>query len=253
MPNSFLTRADKWSGGRAHSRRYPPAHTLMPTARFWFPPKSDDFALSPAEFVQSVFFDAEVVRDLVDDGHGDLVNNLVLGCADVEYRIAENSDRVRQVPTVMRIPLGQSDALIQTEQPRFFLVTCFDKHHDIVDCLGKFGRNQIERLADQFLEPVGRHSHRHGLRRRSCAGQRRRQRPTLRCSGWRDRSGAVDQDIALGASGDRGKPPVSTSLPIEQLTRRLPANQLSSEMLSQNSVSVLSRSASAEPRYSLDA
>ena len=51
---------------------------------------------APAEFVQPVVVDAEVVGDLVDHGDRDLVDDLVLGLADVEQRLAVDGDGVGQ-------------------------------------------------------------------------------------------------------------------------------------------------------------
>ena len=51
--------------------------------------------LAPAEFVQAVVVDAEVVGDLVDDRDRHLVDHLVVVLADVEQRIAVDRDRVR--------------------------------------------------------------------------------------------------------------------------------------------------------------
>jgi hypothetical protein len=56
--------------------------------------RSASCSLSPAEFVQAVVVDAEVVGDLVDDGDGDLVDDLVLRLADIKQGIAINRDRV---------------------------------------------------------------------------------------------------------------------------------------------------------------
>ena len=50
--------------------------------------------LRPAEFVQTVVVDAEVMGDLMDDGDRHLVDHLGLGLADVEQRLAVDRDRV---------------------------------------------------------------------------------------------------------------------------------------------------------------
>jgi hypothetical protein len=50
----------------------------------------------PAEFVQSLVVDAEVVRDLVDHRYHDLVDDLVGGLADVQKGVAIDRDRVWQ-------------------------------------------------------------------------------------------------------------------------------------------------------------
>ena len=66
---------------------------------------------SPAEFVQAVVVDAEVVGDLVDDGDGHLVDDLLLGLADVQQGLAIDRDRVGQRTRVGGVALGQRDAL----------------------------------------------------------------------------------------------------------------------------------------------
>ena len=52
--------------------------------------------LSPAEFVQSVVVDAEVVGDLVDHRDRHLVDNFFLGVAALQQRLAVDRDGVRQ-------------------------------------------------------------------------------------------------------------------------------------------------------------
>ena len=54
------------------------------------------FRSGPAEFVQPLVVDAEVMGDLVDDGHHHLLHDLGFGIADVEQRVAVDRDRVRQ-------------------------------------------------------------------------------------------------------------------------------------------------------------
>jgi hypothetical protein len=55
---------------------------------------------SPAEFVQPLVVDAEVVCDLVDDRDRDLVDNLLFVLADVEQRVAVDGDGVGQRPGI---------------------------------------------------------------------------------------------------------------------------------------------------------
>ena len=50
--------------------------------------------LRPAEFVQAVIVDAEVMCDLMDDGDRHLVDHLVLGLADVQQGLSVDRDRV---------------------------------------------------------------------------------------------------------------------------------------------------------------
>ncbi len=51
--------------------------------------------LTPAEFVQPVVVDAEVMRDLVDDRDGDLVDDLSFGVAEIQQCSAVDGDGVR--------------------------------------------------------------------------------------------------------------------------------------------------------------
>ena len=72
----------------------------------------------PAELVQPVVVDAEVVRDLVHHGDGDLLDDLLRGLADRERRVAEDRDPVGQRPGgPASSPRSVSgDALVQPEQ-----------------------------------------------------------------------------------------------------------------------------------------
>ena len=58
------------------------------------PVHSQALSLSPAEFVQAVVVDTEMVRDLVDDRDRDLVDDLVLCLTDVQKGLPINGDRV---------------------------------------------------------------------------------------------------------------------------------------------------------------
>jgi len=51
--------------------------------------------LTPTEFVQTVVVDAEVVRDLVDHRDRHLVDDLRLGVAELQQRLAVDRDGVR--------------------------------------------------------------------------------------------------------------------------------------------------------------
>jgi len=48
----------------------------------------------PAEFMQAVVVDAEMMADLVNDRDGHLVDDVVLGVTDVEQRLAVDRDGV---------------------------------------------------------------------------------------------------------------------------------------------------------------
>ena len=57
--------------------------------------------------MQPLLADAEVVRDLVDDGDGDLLDDLLGGRADVADRLAVHHDPVGQRAAVLPAALGQ--------------------------------------------------------------------------------------------------------------------------------------------------
>src|SRR5688572_14758383 len=106
----------------------------------------------PAEFVQAVVVDAEVVRDLVDDGDQHLLDDVVLRLADVADGLAVDHDPVRQVTAIVPAALGQRVALVQTQQVRLVLVAVLHEDDDVVQQPHQLGRNLVERLGDQFLE-----------------------------------------------------------------------------------------------------
>jgi hypothetical protein len=69
-----------------------------PTHGLFVAPRGDNLGLArlrPAEFMQAVVVDAEVVGDLMDDRDRDLVDDLVLGIADVQQGFAVDRDGVR--------------------------------------------------------------------------------------------------------------------------------------------------------------
>jgi hypothetical protein len=61
-------------------------------------PHADNLRLArlrPAEFVQTIVVDTEMVGDLVDDRDRDLVDDLILGLADVQQGVSVDGDGVR--------------------------------------------------------------------------------------------------------------------------------------------------------------
>src|SRR5215218_10317712 len=91
--------------------------------------------LSPAELVQPVVVDAEVVRDLVDDGDRHLLDHLVLGLADVADGLAVDHDPVGQGAAVLPAAVGQRIALVEAEQVRLLLVAVLHQDDDVVEQL----------------------------------------------------------------------------------------------------------------------
>ena len=108
----------------------------------------------PAEFPQPGVIDAEVVRDLVDDGPPHLFGDLVLGPADRADGQPVDRDAVRQHPRVAGCrAAGERDPLVKPEQPARPR-TVLDGHGDVAHQLPEFGRQPVECGADHFLETL---------------------------------------------------------------------------------------------------
>src|SRR3712207_3661088 len=86
----------------------------------------------PAELVQPVVVDAEVVRDLVDDGDRDLLDDLLGGRADVTDRLAVDHDPVGQRAAVLPAALGQRVALVEAQEVGFVGVAVLHQDDDVV-------------------------------------------------------------------------------------------------------------------------
>src|SRR5215218_8252884 len=135
---------------RATSRKWPTAAACRGTE------------LPPPEFVQTVVVDAEVVRDLVDDRDGDLVDDLRFGVAEVQQRSAVDRDGVRKRPRrVPTVALGQRDPLVEAEEAGFVGVAVLDQDDDVVERLRELRRDQVECVGDQLVKPLGAHLHSH--------------------------------------------------------------------------------------------
>src|SRR3954452_1176056 len=109
--------------------------------------------LAPAELVQPLLADPEVVRDLVDDGDRDLLDHLVLGLADVADGRAVDHDPVGQRTAVLPASLGQRVALVEPEQVGLLLVAVLHEDDDVVQQRHQLRRDLVEGVGDQLLEP----------------------------------------------------------------------------------------------------
>src|SRR3954465_723895 len=109
-------------------------------------------SLSPAEFVEPGVVDAEVVRDLVDDGDRDLLDHLVLALADVADGLAVDHDPVRQRAAVLPAAVGQRVPLVEAQQVGLVLVAVLDQDDDVVQQRHQLGRDLVEGVGNQLLE-----------------------------------------------------------------------------------------------------
>src|SRR4051812_17806322 len=102
---------------------------------------------APAELVQPLLRDAEVVRDLVDDGDRDLLDDVVRGLTDVADRLAVDHDPVRQLAAVLPAPLAERDSLVEPEQIRLVGIAVLHQDDDVVQMLHQLGRHLVEASA----------------------------------------------------------------------------------------------------------
>src|SRR5664280_1143335 len=113
----------------------------------------------PSELVQPVVIDAEVVRDLMHDRDGHLVQDLFAGRTHAKCWPPEDRDPVRQRtagPAV--ISLGQGGAVIDTEQlriARWWFV--LNQEHHVVQEGEQLSRDVIECVPDGLVELLGGH------------------------------------------------------------------------------------------------
>src|SRR6266571_868489 len=106
---------------------------------------------SPAEFAEPFVVDAEVVRDLVDDGAAHLVGDLILGAADRADLAAVDDDPVGQDPGVLGGPAGQRDALVEAEQAARARAV-LDGDRDVAHHRAKLLRQSIQRRGYHLFE-----------------------------------------------------------------------------------------------------
>lgn len=79
--------------------------------------ESQKVGSAPAEVVESVVVDAEVVSDLVDDRDGDLLLEVLAVLAEAAERAGEQDDPVgERASTPAEVTLGEGDTLVDAEQ-----------------------------------------------------------------------------------------------------------------------------------------
>ena len=95
---------------------------------------------TPAEFVQTIVVDAEMMSDLVDHRDRHLVDDFSFAVTHLQQRFAVDGDGVRQRPRpVPRVSLCQRDALVQAEYVGLLGVAIRDQNDDVVDRRGELG------------------------------------------------------------------------------------------------------------------
>src|SRR5699024_856491 len=214
---------------------------------------------APTQLVERVLGDAEVVRDLVDDGHRDLVHQLLLGRAEIAERSAEDRDGVREEPGIGGVAFGERDPLVQAQQVGLLGVPVGDQHHHVVHGREQLVRDRVEGVVDEGLEPGLVDDDGHGVA--PGTGTTPGAAPAPGASS----AGAPGAGIAVvvGATGAatsmstfwRADPrrtetaPASLAFMSPQLIVRLPVSHETGEMgWTSVEMSVLWRSASAPPR-----
>src|SRR5699024_9330894 len=112
------------SGARSGSRSWPqPSKTGLspatPELNQLAPAERVDAGVDDtqvgAELVEAVVVETEVVAELVDDGDGDLLDELLPGIDDVLQRQPVDRDLVRQRAGVFGGPLGERDPLVEAQ------------------------------------------------------------------------------------------------------------------------------------------
>src|SRR5262249_28004348 len=115
-------------------------------------PLSERTAASPAQLVQTLVADTEVVAHLVDHRAAHLIDDFGVRPADRADRAPVDRDVVRQGAGVLRRGPCQGDALIQPEQAGGAVVV-FHGDGDVAHHPAQTWWQAVQRFADQFLEP----------------------------------------------------------------------------------------------------
>src|SRR4051794_15497831 len=109
--------------------------------------------LGPAELVEPLVVDAEVMRDLVHHGHLHLPDDGVEVARTAADRQPGDGDPVREDAAVRRRTRRQRHALIEAEQVRRTAVV-LDDDGDVAHQSPELGRDRVERRFDEPAEGV---------------------------------------------------------------------------------------------------
>lgn len=105
----------------------------------------------PAEFVEALVVDSEVVGDFVDHGDADFFDDVFFGFADREDFPPVDEDLVWQHSAVAVAPFGERHSFVQAKQPGFRGVFGQGDDH-VVHVRGQFGWNGVEGVGDELFE-----------------------------------------------------------------------------------------------------
>src|SRR5215468_4240618 len=107
----------------------------------------------PAELVEAIIVDAEIVADLVDHSPAYLVAHLILGVADDADGQAVDRDPVGQDPGVLRGAAGERHPLVEPEQPGRARAV-LDRDGDVAHQRAEFLGQPVQRRGHHLFKPV---------------------------------------------------------------------------------------------------
>ena len=91
-----------------------------------------ELPLPPAQIVETVVVDAEVVGDFVHHRGDDFVHDVVVGVTDGTDRQSIDEDPIGQLANAITVTFGERDAVVQAQNVGGFAVV-LDQKNDVVD------------------------------------------------------------------------------------------------------------------------
>ena len=91
-----------------------------------------ELLLPPAQIVETVVVDAEVVGDFVHHRGDDFVHDVVVGVTDGTDRQSIDEDPIGQLANAITVTFGERDAVVQAQNVGGFAVV-LDQEDDVVD------------------------------------------------------------------------------------------------------------------------